>query len=33
MENNIEKLERFIVDSSSEDERIDKYLSECMENL
>ena len=33
MENNIEKLERFIVDSSQEDERIDKYLSECMENL
>lgn len=33
MENNIEKLERFVVDSSQEDERIDKYLSECMENL
>jgi 23S rRNA pseudouridine1911/1915/1917 synthase len=28
-----EKLERFIVDASLEDERIDKYLSTCMENL
>lgn len=28
-----ERTKRFVVDFSSEDERIDKYLSECMANL